>query len=127
MSGGGGAGGGGGDSAAGAAAAGVSAAASAPRFARIVVPRPTQRSRVDLANDGWGAPGTRIVPAAPAIVLAPADTGPIRYSPEQNMVELVDEPRAANAAPPSTNAMGASAVGQPVRVPRIEGRPLSAR
>jgi hypothetical protein len=49
--------------------------------------------------------------------------GGVRYSPEQNMVELVDEPRAGGAVA-GTNAMGASAVGYPVRVPRIDARPL---
>jgi hypothetical protein len=72
-----------------------------------------------------------VTPATPAIVAGPTETdgGRIRYSPQENMVELVDEPRPADAAIVGTNAMGASpsAVGQPVRVPRIDARPLESR
>jgi hypothetical protein len=53
----------------------------------------------------------------------PRIVGGVRYSPEQNMVELVDQPRPGSAVA-GTNVMGASAVGHPVRVPRIDAQPL---
>jgi len=65
-----------------------------------------------------------VTPAARAVVVVPTVSGGIRYLPEQNMVELVGEPRAANAEVIGTRAMGASAVGQPVRVPQIDAVPL---
>ena len=80
---------------------------------------------IEVAGDRR-APPVPLVPVTPAIVAAPTDTGPIRYSAEQNMIELVDEPRRATNAM-GANAMGPSAVGQPVRLPRIEARPLEAR
>jgi hypothetical protein len=45
------------------------------------------------------------------------------------MIELVEQRRAAEGEVAGTNAMGASpaAVGQPVRVPRVDGRPLDGR
>jgi hypothetical protein len=65
---------------------------------------------------------------APSTAVAPADTPAIRYSPEQNMVELVDEPIRPRAAAVDTTAMGAApAVGQPVRQPRIEAQSLDSR
>ncbi|MDB5883828.1 MAG: hypothetical protein JWP43_3706 [Ramlibacter sp.] len=115
-----------GDAAGGAAAAGVSASASTPSFARILLPRP-RSEHVDLGNTGPVPPAARFAPAAPAVVAVPTETGGIRYWPEQNMIELVEQPRPADAAMPATNAMGAAAVGQPVRSPRIEARPLEAR
>jgi hypothetical protein len=64
----------------------------------------------------------------PAVAAAPTDTPSIRYSPEQNMVELVDEPMRPRAAAVDTTAMGAApAVGQPVRQSRIEAQPLDSR
>jgi hypothetical protein len=112
----------------GTTAAGVGDAASAAAVARLV-PVPVQRNMVELADVAPAVPPARpaaVAPATPAIVAGTGDTR-IRYWPEQNMVELLDAPVTANAGV-NTSAMGAApAVGQPVRQPSLDVRPLQPR